>query len=181
MDGVAAVDRKSRCAERPSRGPRASLWYWRQDVGFLRVAYHYVVMVLARVSPSLRVKNWLYRRMGARVSPFACVGLEVTFDIFYPHLITVEEDAIIGFNSTVLCHEYTHRWYRTGPVVVKRGATVGANCTFLPGVVVGEGAIVSAMSLINSDVPPGEVWGGVPARRLRRAHERTDAGAPETA
>jgi acetyltransferase-like isoleucine patch superfamily enzyme len=56
-----------------------------------------------------------------------------------------------------------------GPVVVERRATIGANCTLLPGVVVGEGATVSAMSLVNRDVPPGELWGGVPARRLRTA------------
>lgn len=171
------MDRKSRCVERPSRGERASLWYWSKDVGHLRVTYNYVLMVLARISPSFRLKNWLYRRMGAKVSPRAAIGLEVTFDVFFPELITVEDDVILGYNSTVLCHEYTRRWYRTGPVVLKKGATVGANCTLLPGVVVGENAVVSAMSLVNQDVPPGEVWGGVPARRLRAADERKDPGA----
>jgi acetyltransferase-like isoleucine patch superfamily enzyme len=43
---------------------------------------------------------------------------------------------------------------------------IGANCTILPGVVIGDGAIVGAMSLINRDVPAGASVGGTPIRRL---------------
>ncbi len=170
--------RKERCTERPTRGERAALWYWSKDKNVLRVTLHVLLMALARFTPSFRAKNWLYRRMGAHVSPHASVGLEATLDVVFPELITVEDDVTIGYSTTLLCHEYTRNWYRTGPVVIKRGATIGANCTILPGVVIGEGAIVSAMSLVNDDVPPLEVWGGVPARRLRSADERTDSGAP---
>lgn len=173
------MDRKARCTEHPSRGPRTSLWYWSKDKSLLRVSFNYVLVVLARIAPSFRFKNWLYRRLGARVHPHAAIGLEVTFDVFFPELVTVREDAIIGYNSTILCHEYTREWYRTGPVVVEKDATIGANCTLLPGVIVGAGATVSAMSLVNRDVPPGEVWGGVPARRLRGADAPPPAeGAP---
>lgn len=52
-------------------------------------------------------------------------------------------------------------------MVIDRDATIGANSTILPGVVVGEGAVVSAMSLVNRDVPPGAFVGGVPIRLLR--------------
>ncbi|MHB8604422.1 MAG: acyltransferase [Thermoplasmatota archaeon] len=170
------VDRKTRCRERPARGPRSSLWYFAADVpgGKWRVAWNWWCMALARITPWFAAKNWLYRRMGARVHPLATVGLEATFDVLFPQLITVAADTIIGYGTTILCHEYTRDWYRTGPVVIARGATVGANCTLLPGVVVGEGSVVSAMSLVNEDVPAGEVWGGVPARRLRAASERKE-------
>lgn len=169
------VPRKSRLTERPSDGPRSSLWYWRRHAGFFRTSGRYVVIALARVMPSFRVKNWLYRAfLRAKVHPHAAVGLEVTFDIFFPHLITIEEDAIVGFRTTILCHEYAADFYRVGPVVIRRRATIGANTTLLPGVVVGEGATVSAMSLVNRDVPPGELWGGVPARRIRGAQETAD-------
>lgn len=54
-----------------------------------------------------------------------------------------------------------------GRVVVRRGACVGANSVVLPGVTIGEDAIVGALSLVKTDVPSGEVWGGVPARRIK--------------
>ncbi|MHB8584469.1 MAG: acyltransferase [Thermoplasmatota archaeon] len=151
-----------------ARGEHASLWYWQDEVGFWKTSRNYVFMGLARHSPSLAAKNWLYRRMGAKVDKHACVGLEVTFDIFFPELITVEEDATIGFATTILCHEFLRDEWRTGEVKIRRGATIGANCTILPGVEIGPGAMVSAMSLVNRDVPAGEFWGGIPARPIDR-------------
>ncbi|HEX2022021.1 MAG TPA: acyltransferase [Candidatus Thermoplasmatota archaeon] len=174
---TAPVDRKTRLVEKPSDGERSALWYWRHHAGFVRTSLRYLAIVAARVSPSFRMKNWLYRRLGAKVHRHAAIGLEVTFDVFFPHLITVGEDAVVGYRTTILCHEYMADRYRVGPVVIERRATIGANCTLLPGVVVGEGATVSAMSLVNRDVPPGEFWGGVPARKLRGAD---GAAAPES-
>lgn len=151
-----------------SPGPRNSLWYWSGIFGFWSTTINYVLMVLARITPSFRVKNWLYRRMGADVAATASVGLEATFDIFCPERITLEEDVIVGYSTTLLCHEFTRDEYQLGDVTVEEGATIGANCTVLPGVTVGEGATVSAHSLVNRDVPPGAFYGGVPARPLDR-------------
>jgi acetyltransferase-like isoleucine patch superfamily enzyme len=121
-------------------------------------------MRLARGSPSLRVKNWLYRRMGIRIGAHVSVGLEVTVDIFFPELIEVGDDSIIGFATTILCHEFLADEWRTAPVRIGRRVTIGANCTILPGVTIADGSVVSAHSLVNRDVS-GFV-GGVPARPL---------------
>lgn len=132
-------------------------------------------MATARVTPSFRVKNWLYRRMGIDVAPHASVGLEATMDVFFPELITIGEDAILGYDTTVLCHEFLVDEYRTGPVEIGDRASVAANVTILPGVTIGEEATVSAHSLVNRDVPDGAFYGGVPARDL---DEREDDDAP---
>lgn len=166
------MSRKDRLTERPSDGPRSALWYWPRHAGGIRTSLRYLVIAIARVTPSFRLKNWMYRTLlRAKVHPNAAIGLEVTLDIFFPHLITVGEDAVVGYNTTILCHEYMADRYRIGPVVIAPRATIGANTTLLPGVIVGEGATVSAMSLVNRDIPPGELWGGVPVRRLRGAGE----------
>jgi acetyltransferase-like isoleucine patch superfamily enzyme len=97
----------------------------------------------------------------------------VMVDIFFPQDITLGENCIIGYNSVILCHEFLRTEWRRGPVVVGPDVTIGANTTILPGVVIGAGATVSAMSLVNRDVPPGALVGGVPIRLLRPA---ADAG-----
>lgn len=134
-------------------------------------------MALARVIPSFRVKNWLYRRMGMTVGSHVSVGLEATMDIFFPELITIGDESIVGYDSTILCHEFLVEEYRTGPVVIEDEVSIGANVTILPGVTIGEGATVSAHSLVNRDIPPGAFYGGVPARKLERS-DRSGALTP---
>jgi acetyltransferase-like isoleucine patch superfamily enzyme len=152
-----------------SPGERNALWYWAREVGVLKVVKNYLLVALARVSPSLRLKNWLYRRMGIDVGDHASVGLEATMDVFFPELITIGEDTIVGFDSVILCHEFLVDEYRTGPVEIGDEVSIGANVTILPGVEIGDGATVSAHSLVNSDVPAGAFYGGVPARDLEGA------------
>jgi len=123
-------------------------------------------MRLARISPSLSLKLWLYRMMGIRVGSNVSIALEVTMDVFFPQLIEIGDNTIIGYNTTILCHEFLIKEYVTGPVVIGRDVMVGANTTILPGVTIANGSVVSAHSLVNSDIE-GFV-GGVPARSLDR-------------
>ena len=130
------------------------------------MTYNNILMRLARISPSLSLKLWLYRMMGIRVGSNVSIALEVTMDVLFPQLIEIGDNTIIGFNTTILCHEFLIKEYVTGPVVIGRDVMVGANTTILPGVTIANGSVVSAHSLVNSDVE-GFV-GGVPARPLVR-------------
>ncbi len=60
-------------------------------------------------------------------------------------------------------------------VTVEDGSDIGIGAILLPGVRVGEGAIVGAGSVVTQDVPPYTVVGGVPARLLRRRSEGEEA------
>ena len=99
------------------------------------------------------------------------MGLEATFDVFFPERIEIGDDSIIGFNTTLLCHEFLAGEYRVGDIRIGRRVTIGANCTILPGVDIADGAVVSAHSLVNGDVS-GFV-GGVPARPLREGAQES--------
>ena len=55
---------------------------------------------------------------------------------------------------------------RTG-VTVGDNVWVGAQCVLLPGVSIGDNSVIAAGSVVTRDVPPNEIWGGVPARKLR--------------
>lgn len=152
----------------PSRGPHNSLWYVYRDVGFFRVLWNTTWIVLARYAPGFRVKNWMLRRTGARIGRHVSVGFEATLDILFPQDITIEDDVVIGYDTTILCHGYLHDEYQRGPVRIGKGAAIGARSLILAGVTIGAGATVGAMSLVNKDIPPGEFWAGVPARPIRR-------------
>ncbi|MEW6663019.1 MAG: acyltransferase [Bacillota bacterium] len=149
-----------------------SMHYRGRLAGFWRVVWNFLVIQLVRILPSLRMKNWCLRcLLGMKVGRHASVGLMVMFDIFLPHYTTIGEDAILGYNCTILCHEFLPREYRIGRVEIGPGAHIGANTTVLAGVKIGEGAVVSACSLVNRDIPPYTFAGGVPARVLGSLRE----------
>jgi acetyltransferase-like isoleucine patch superfamily enzyme len=80
--------------------------------------------------------------------------------------VTVEDDVEIGFGCIIL--SYSSIDNKSGRVILKKKCKIGANSVVMPGVEVGEGAIVSSNSLVNRDIPPYEVWFGSPARFRRK-------------
>jgi len=156
-------DRKERITVHPRTGPHNSLHKWFELRHPVRVAVQYAVVLLCRISPSLRLKRHLFRLLGMDVGEGVAWGLESTPDVFWPQLITVEDHVVIGYDATILCHEFLVDEYRTGEVVIGEGAMIGAGAVVLPGVEVGEGARVAANSLVTEDVPPRTTVAGVPA------------------
>lgn len=158
--------RRGRLTVRPAPDARNSLVLWHRTVAVWRVLRNGFIIQLSYYMPSLAVKRGLYRMMGMRVGAHVSFAWRTTPDLFFPELICVGDNSIIGYNTTILAHEYLLHEWRTGPVEIGANVTIGANCTILPGVVIGDGATVSAMSLVNKDVPPGARVGGVPIRVL---------------
>ena len=144
-----------------------SLRFWPEAVSPLRVIWNFTIISLGRISPSFAVKDFLYRLLGVRIGRNASVGLMVMLDVFFPEEIDIGDNVIIGYNTTLLGHEFLKDEWRRGKIVIEKDVVIGANCTILPGVVIGEGAVVSAMSLVNRDIPPHSFYGGVPVRDLR--------------
>ena len=80
--------------------------------------------------------------------------------------ITLEDDVFVGPNATFTndpfprSKKYLEKYPRT---LVKRGASIGANATILPGVVIGQNAMVGAGAVVATDVPPNAIVIGNPA------------------
>ncbi|CCQ37160.1 O-acetyltransferase (homolog to galactoside O-acetyltransferase) [Natronomonas moolapensis 8.8.11] len=173
--------RHGRLRRYPTPGPHNSLWSWPGAKHPLRVVFNYVAIVLARHAPSLRLKNWLLRSVGVTVGSGVSWGLESTPDVFWPELVAVGEDAIVGYDATLLCHEFLQEEYRIGEVRVGERAMIGAGTVVLPGVEIGPDAQIAANSLVAEDVPAGETWAGVPAEPVSTAGKSEAARTGEAA
>ncbi|QSS99572.1 acyltransferase [Pontibacillus sp. ALD_SL1] len=142
-----------------------SLWHVYKTVPFWKVVKNFVVIQLARYTPFLPVKNWLYRTfLRMDVGDQAAFALMVMLDVMFPEKISVGRNTVIGYNTTILAHEYLIKEYRLGDVKIGSNVMIGANSTILPGITIGDDAIVSAGTLVHKDVPPGCFVGGNPMR-----------------
>jgi len=153
----------------PVEGANA-LWQLYKTVNFFKVVKNFIVIQIARYTPFVSVKNWLYRTfLRMEVGEKTAVALMVMPDIMFPELISIGRNTIIGYNTTILAHEYLIEEYRLGRVIIGDNVMVGANSTLLPGITIGNNAVVAAGSLVNRDVPAGAFVGGNPIRLIRHA------------
>lgn len=150
-----------------------SLWQIYKTVPLWKVMKNFVVIQAARYSPSLRLKNWLYRTfLRMEVGEQTAFALMVMPDVMFPERIKVGRNTVIGYNTTILAHEYLIDEYRLGDVHIGDNVLIGANSTILPGVTIGEGAIVSAATLVHKDVPAGSFVGGNPMQVIYTKEQR---------
>lgn len=150
-----------------------SLWQIYRTVSFGKVFWNTIIILLGRLIPWMGVKRWLYSTcLGMQIGERTAFAFMVMLDILYPERITVGKETIIGYNTTILTHEYLIEEYRLGDVVIGDRVMIGANTTILPGVTIGDGAVVAAGSVVSRDVLPGQFVGGNPLRVLKTTNQR---------
>lgn len=108
-----------------------------------------------------------------QIGEHTAFGLMVMVDVFFPEKIKIGTNSVIGYNTTILAHEYLIQEYRLGEVIIGDGVLIGANTTILPGVTIGDGAVVAAGSIVHKDVPAGAFVGGNPLRELKQSEPRS--------
>jgi len=93
------------------------------------------------------------------------IGNDVSLQslVYIPTNTTIGNNVFIGPNAVLTNDRYPPSGCLKGPVV-KTGAAIGANATILPGVCIGEGALVAAGSIVTRDVPDYMMAVGTPAR-----------------
>jgi len=153
-----------RVERHPAPGGRNSLRAWHTVRSPVKILLNYFLAGCVKRAPSLEMKAWFARRMGVKVGKGASFGQGAQMDFFFPELVEIGENAIIGYGATLLAHEFLQKEWRKGPVKVGKNALIGAKCILLPGVSVGEGAVVGAGAVVTHDVPAGAFAIGVPAR-----------------
>lgn len=83
--------------------------------------------------------------------------------------VTIEDNVFVGPNATftneLIPRSKSHFSENIRQTIVRNGASIGANVTILPGVVIGEYAFIGAGSVVTSDVPPYTLYYGNPAKQ----------------
>ncbi len=138
----------------------------------------------AKIGEGTRVWHWTHISAGARIGNKCSFGqnvyvgndvvignnVKVQNNVSVYDAVTIEDDVFCG-PSMVFTNVYNPRSkierkneYRI--TTVKQGATLGANCTIICGVEIGEYAFVAAGAVINRDVKPHALMAGIPAKQL---------------
>ena len=138
----------------------------------------------AEIGEDTRIWHWVHVSGGARIGAHCSLGqnvyvgnnvvignnVKIQNNVSVYDNVTLEDDVFCG-PSMVFTNVYNPRSavsrkdeYRT--TIVRRGATLGANCTIVCGVTIGAYAFVGAGAVVNHDVPAFALMVGVPARQI---------------
>jgi len=132
--------------------------------------------ILAWIFPYYKIRSGILRKCGYKIGRNAYIGFMVLLDGQYPEYIEIRDEASIAPGVTIMAHSrgspfhQRKKLYGKGPekVIIGRGSWIAVGAIILPGVTIGEGAVVTAGAIVNRDVPPYTVVGGHPARVLSK-------------
>jgi acetyltransferase-like isoleucine patch superfamily enzyme len=138
------------------------------EKSILRRLANRLLAIVARSAPgATTLRPFLHRLRGVRISGKVFIGDDVYLENEYPECIELHDGAQICLRSTLLAHTRG-----AGKIVVEKNTFIGANTviTAAPGrtLTIGEGAVVTALSVISSDVPAGTLFGMERAKPLAR-------------
>lgn len=92
--------------------------------------------------------------------------------IYIASELTIGQGVLIGPQAYIAddnFHEIRGGGRKIRPIHIGDHVWIGARCIILPGVTIGDGAVIAAGAVGNRDVPAGTLWGGVPARYIKDA------------
>lgn len=153
--------------------------------------FYWMTKQMHMVDPAETKRPKYWKKCGVQSSGNFKVGYGVYFDAGNAHYITIEDGVWIASECLFLCHrrnlenygigdDYNKLSYKIEPIVLKKGCCVGMRSIVMPGVTIGEGAIVGAGSLVTKDVPAWTIAVGRPAKVVKILEEHTDDNKQNT-
>jgi len=138
-------------------------------------------------NPTIYSGVWIRPIAGLALGDNVSIGKDVV--ITTAGTVTIGHNVMIGHGTKIISANHVippgrgqmrFSGHEDKPVVIEDDAWIAAQVVVLPGVRVGEGAVVAAGAVVTRDVPPFTIVGGVPARVLRN-RLAADSPAPEGA
>lgn len=133
-------------------------------------AFRRVLALIALYAPgseTFRIR--LHRLRGVRIGSGCFIGTAVIVETAYPQLIDIGNRVDIGIRTTIVAHQQGEGTDESRPSVrIEDEAFIGPGCIILPHVTIGQGAVVSAGSVVSTTVPPLTMVRGNPAEPVAR-------------
>lgn len=133
---------------------------WKQTV----FTYEWTGTILSYVIPVI-LRGLFYQMLGAKVGK----GVLVAGKIVEPQMVSIGDYSILGDTSLLMAHAMSQDEVILKRIELGKYVTVGAHAILMPGVRIGDRSIVAVGSVVAMDtvIPSGEVWGGIPAAKIR--------------
>lgn len=112
-----------------------------------------------------------YRLMGAKIGRGVQINTKVVADVC---LLEIGDNTVVGGDVTLICHSIEKDQLITMKTRIGKNVTIGLMSVILPGVSIGDGAIIAAGSVIpkGTNIPSRTVWAGVPARQIKELSKK---------
>lgn len=132
-------------------------------VRIVKIFKQTVIIEICRYLPIVKLKHWMYRKfLKMNIGVGTAFAFKVVPDLLYPEYITIGKNCVIGYNTTILTHEFLVDEFKTGPVHIGDNTLIGANVTILPGVTIGNNVKVGAGAVVSKDIPDNTLAYGNP-------------------
>ena len=127
------------------------------------------LLFLAWFAPHKSIRVFFHRLRGVNIGKNVEIGYFCIIGNVHPNLITIEDNAVITARVTILDHDNSYYYTRGGKVKLKpcniqNRAFIGIGSVIMPGVTIGEGAIVGALAFVNKNIESHTVVAGNPVK-----------------
>ena len=162
--------------------PFSLIWFairtlWRRTI--FTYAYKAYILEFA-YKHHLRPAIW--RALGCKVGKRVHIGHGVRIDFGNAERITVEDNVVVANGVTLWCQRRDMENYRVGTKIMDqpakygdihlgKGCYIGLNVTIMPGVHIGEGAVIGSCALVTKDIPAWTIAAGVPAKVIKNVEK----------
>ena len=132
------------------------------------------IILLTASNPWLKstFRAKLLRLTGMKVGK-SHIGGHVGFDTENPENIEIGDKCAITSGVKIITH-YVHsakgkgHWYTYGKVKIGNNVHIGLNALIIQPVTIGDDVIIGAGAVVTKDIPSGEIWGGIPAKFIKK-------------
>ncbi|MDE0708045.1 MAG: hypothetical protein OSB33_03745 [Candidatus Poseidoniales archaeon] len=141
--------------------------------GFMSLFHRLALPSLKWMVPSF-IGDIYFRMMGAKIGKGAHLNSPAINDAY---MVEIGEKTVIGGDAVINGHLFENNGIHMAKVKIGSRCLIGTQAQVNPGCIIGDGAVIASKAVLpkHTEVPAGEVWGGIPAKCIRRA----DGSKPE--